>query len=93
MWQEMQSFNHRTDRRPRSSDFSNDVESQPLVAKRIRGHDKMHKPCNGQIVIIPEGDMYVHADFFLLVWTVLVLELVNPFMQYFVFVRQPIPLC
>jgi hypothetical protein len=44
----------------------------------------MHKPHNGQIVIIPEGDKYVHADFFLLVWTVLVLELANPFMQYFV---------
>jgi len=52
------------DRRPRSSDFSNDVKSQPLVAKRIRGRNKIHKPRNGQIVIIPEGDMYVHADFF-----------------------------
>ena len=64
MWQEMQSFNHRTDRRPRSSDFSNDVESQPPVAKKIRGRNKMHKPRNGQIVIVPEGDKYVHAEFF-----------------------------
>ena len=64
MWQEMQSFNHRMDRRPRSSDFSNDVESQPPVAKKIRGRNKMHKPRNGQIVIVPEGDKYVHAEFF-----------------------------
>ncbi|CAD6255812.1 unnamed protein product [Miscanthus lutarioriparius] len=54
--QEMQSFNHWTDRRPRSSDFLNDVESQPPVAKRIRGRNKMLKTRNGQIVIIPEGD-------------------------------------
>ena len=64
MWQEMQSFNHWTDRRPRPSDFSNDVESQPPVAKKIRGRNKMHKPRNGQIVIVPESDKYVRAEFF-----------------------------
>ena len=64
MWQEMQSFNHRTDRRPRSIDASHDVESQPPAGKRIRGCNKPHKPRSGQIAIIPEGDKYVHADFF-----------------------------
>jgi hypothetical protein len=64
MWQEMQSFNHRTDRRPRSSDVSHDIESQPPAGKRIRGRNKLHKPRSGRIAIIPEGDKYVHADFF-----------------------------
>jgi hypothetical protein len=64
MWQEMQSFNHRTDRRPRSSDVSHDVESQPPAEKRIRGRNKPHKPRCGRIAIIPEGDKYVHAEFF-----------------------------
>jgi hypothetical protein len=65
MWQEMQSFNHRTNRRPRSSDVSHDIESQTPTGKRIRGRNKLHKPRSGRIAIIPEGDKYVHADFFL----------------------------
>jgi len=79
LWQEMQSFNHRTDRRPRSSDVTNDVDSQPPEAKRIRGRNKPHKPRNGQIALIPEGDKYVTTIFFSLVWTMLLLELANPF--------------
>ena len=66
IWQEMQSFNHRTDRRPRPSDVSHDVESQPPTGKRIRGSNKPHKPRNGQIVLIPEGDKYVATNFFFL---------------------------
>jgi hypothetical protein len=64
MWLEMWSFNHQTDRRPRSSDVSHDVKSQPPAGKRIRGRNKPHKSRSGQIAIIPEGDKYVHADFF-----------------------------
>jgi len=79
MWQEMQSFNHQTDRRPRSSDVSHDIESQPPAGKRIRGRNKPHKPRNGQIALIPEGDKYVTTIFFSLVWTMLLLELANPF--------------
>jgi hypothetical protein len=61
---EMQSFNHRTDRRPRSSDVTNDVDSQPPEAKKTRGRNTLHKPRNGQIALIPEGDKYVATNFF-----------------------------
>ena len=62
----MQSFNHRADRQPRSSDVTNDVDSQPPEAKKIRGRNKPHKPRNGQIALILEGDKYVATNFFLL---------------------------
>jgi hypothetical protein len=54
----MQSFNHRTDRRPQLSDVPNEVDSQPPAAKRIRGRNNPHKPRNGQIALIPEGDKW-----------------------------------
>ena len=58
----MQSFNHRTDKRARPSDASNDVESQVPEEKKIRGRNKLHRPRNGQIAIIPEGDKYVQTE-------------------------------
>ena len=58
----MQSFNHRTDKRARASEASNDVENQVPEERKIRGRNKLHRPRNGQITIIPEGDKYVHTE-------------------------------
>lgn len=40
------------EKRARPSDANNDVAEE----KKVRGRNKIHRPRNGQIAIIPEGD-------------------------------------
>ena len=57
----MQSFNHRADMQARATEALID-EGQVPEGKKIRGRNKLHRPRNGQIAIIPEGDRYMHTE-------------------------------
>ena len=44
------------DKQARATEALNDFEGQMPEQKKIRGRNKLHRPRNGQIAIIPEGD-------------------------------------
>ncbi|WVZ92546.1 hypothetical protein U9M48_038597 [Paspalum notatum var. saurae] len=52
----MQSFNHRVDKRALVRNDPNGADSQTPEPKKVRGRNKMHRPRNRRIAIIPEGD-------------------------------------
>lgn len=50
------------DKQARATEALNDFEGQVPEQKKIRGRNKLHRPRNGQIAIIPEGDRYMHTE-------------------------------
>jgi hypothetical protein len=58
----MQSFNHRVDKRARVNAASENLDRHVPEQKKIRGRNKVNRPRNGRIAIIPEGDKYVLTE-------------------------------